>query len=178
MIKSLGLQSQFIGGHPMAGSENYGYASSKANLFNNAYYILIPTDSVSADKLEYLKNIITQFGATIFYFDSATHDYATATISHLPHIAAAGLVHIVDDFHENIPIKQLLAGGFKSTTRIASSSPDMWQQICINNKDEIQKLLSQYIKELQHFSETLETNDDQAIYDFFAKAKQFRDSIL
>ena len=178
MIYSLDLQSQFIGGHPMAGSESFGYLSSQADLFHDAYYILIPTKEVSKEKIQLLEALISQFGAIQFSFDSTTHDLATAAISHLPHIAAAGLVHIVDEFHDNIPIKQLLAGGFKTTTRIASSSPDMWQQICINNKKEIQVLLNQYIKQLQDFSLILESNNEQAIFDFFAKAKEFRDSIL
>ncbi|MDF2819783.1 MAG: prephenate dehydrogenase/arogenate dehydrogenase family protein [Clostridiales bacterium] len=177
-ITSLGLQTQFVGGHPMAGSENFGYYSSRHDLFNGAYYILIPTPTVSTEKVELIKKIVISFGSTVVTLDSATHDYATATISHLPHIVAAGLVHIVDELHENIPIKQLLAGGFKDTTRIASSSPEMWQQICLNNKDQIQILLTQYITKLQEFSTILEANDAPEIYNYFSKAKTFRDSIL
>lgn len=177
-VISLGLETQFIGGHPMAGSENFGYPSSHINLFKGAYYILSSTSSVSDDKIQILKCLIESFGATVVTLDSSTHDLATATISHLPHVAAAGLVHIVDDFHESIPIKQLLAGGFKDTTRIASSSPDMWQQICQSNKTQIQILLNQYITKLQEFSSILDTDDTDQLYNYFAKAKEFRDSIL
>ena len=137
-ITRLGLDANFIGGHPMAGSEKSGFANSKAHLIENAYYILTPSDKVSSEKLEDYRCFVQSLKALPIVLDYRLHDTVTGTISHLPHIIASCLVNFVKstDTKEEL-MKLLAAGGFKDITRIASSSPIMWQQICLKNKDNI-----------------------------------------
>ena len=177
LVTMLGIEKQFIGGHPMAGSERFGYANSKVNLLENAYYVLTPTAQVPVEKVLELKELISGIKALPLIIACAEHDYATAAISHLPHIIASSLVNLVKESDsEDGLMKTMAAGGFKDITRIASSSPVMWQQICLTNTDNIKKLLEQYIADLQHIREELEEKDAFALYNFFDQARVYRDS--
>ena len=161
----------------MAGSERFGYANSKVNLLENAYYVLTPTSQVPAERIAELKELVTAIKAIPLVIACAEHDYATAAISHLPHIIAASLVNLVKDSDsEDGLMKTMAAGGFKDITRIASSSPVMWQQICLTNTDNIKKLLEEYIADLQHIRDKLDTRDAFALYNFFDGARMYRDS--
>ena len=133
-VREAGLEESFIGGHPMAGSERVGFANSKASLLENAYYILTPTARVPREKVEAYRDLVAGMGAIPLILDCRKHDYVTAAISHLPHVIAASLVNLVRDSDSEDGIMRLVAaGGFKDITRIASSSPAMWQQICLTN---------------------------------------------
>lgn len=177
LVAELGLEKQFIGGHPMAGSERFGYANSKANLLENAYYVLTPTTEVPKEKVLALKELISAIKALPLVIACGEHDYATAAISHLPHIIASSLVNLVKEADsEDGLMKTLAAGGFKDITRIASSSPVMWQQICLTNTDNIRHLLQQYIADLQHICDELDAKDALALYNFFDQARVYRDS--
>lgn len=178
-IEALGLSSRFIGGHPMAGSERFGYANSKARLLENAYYILTPTKEVAADSLQTYKELVTAMGAIPLVLDAHQHDYVTAAISHLPHVIASSLVNLVKDSDsEDGVMKMIAAGGFKDITRIASSSPDMWQQICLTNTDNIISLLDDYIDALRLIREKLDSKCADSLYDFFNEARLYRDSFI
>ena len=178
-IEALGLSGQFIGGHPMAGSERFGYPNSKARLLENAYYILTPSKESAAERLEGYKKLVIAMGAIPLILDAAQHDFVTAAISHLPHIIASSLVNLVkeSDSPEGT-MKMVAAGGFKDITRIASSSPDMWQQICLTNTDNIVRLLDRYIRSLSSLKETLSGRDARSIYQFFDGARVYRDSFI
>lgn len=176
-IRAMGLEHCFIGGHPMAGSERTGYASSRAVLLENAYYILTPTSAVPKERLNGYRQLVEQMGAIPLVLDSQTHDYVTAAISHLPHIVASSLVNLVRDSDSADGIMRLVAaGGFKDITRIASSSAAMWQQICLSNQPAITGLLADYIKALTSVKEKLDAGDATALYDFFDSARIYRDS--
>lgn len=176
-VRALNIEQQFIGGHPMAGSERFGYANSKINLLENAYYILTPTERVPKERVETLQRLVSGIKAIPLVIACEEHDYATAAISHLPHIIASSLVNLVkkSDSKEGL-MKTMAAGGFKDITRIASSSPVMWQQICLTNTDNIKKLLDHYISDLCCIREELEQKDALALYNFFDQARIFRDS--
>ena len=177
LIDELHLEKQFIGGHPMAGSERFGYANSKVNLLENAYYVLTPTANVPKEKVLELKEIISGIKALPLIIACDEHDYATAAISHLPHIIASSLVNLVRETDSKDELmKTLAAGGFKDITRIASSSPVMWQQICLTNTDNIKVLLDQYITNLRHIRDELEEKNAMALYNFFDQARIYRDS--
>ena len=178
-VESLGLKDQFIGGHPMAGSERFGYSNSKASLLENAYYILTPSDTVSAGKLNNYRTLVTSIGAIPLVLSYEEHDFVTAAISHLPHVIAASLVNLVknSDSEEGV-MKMIAAGGFKDITRIASSSPDMWQQICLTNTENISRLLKDYIRYLTEISAYIEDRAADTLYDFFDSARQYRDSFI
>lgn len=178
-IKAAGLEHCFIGGHPMAGSERVGYANSKSSLLENAYYILTPTASAPADRVNELRSLTEGLGAIPIIIDNAKHDYVTAAISHLPHVIAAALVNLVrdSDFEDGL-MKRVAAGGFKDITRIASSSATMWQQICLTNTENISKLLDDYIAALTAFKAELDSRDAVALYEEFDSARIYRDSFI
>lgn len=177
-VEALGIESYFIGGHPMAGSEKSGYINSKAMLIENAYYVLTPTKKVSQEKIEKYTRFVQSLRALPIVLDYNDHDYVTGTISHLPHIIAASLVNFVRDTDTKDELmKNLAAGGFKDITRIASSSPTMWQHICLKNKDNISQILSEYIQTLEQAKNLIDTEDEQGIYDLFDASKNYRNSI-
>lgn len=172
-----GLNHQFIGGHPMAGSERIGYRNSKALLLQNAYYILTPTEEIPYDRLLAMQNLVKMMGAIPLILSCKQHDFVTAAISHLPHLIAFSLVNLVKETDSADGImKQIAAGGFKDITRIASSSPIMWQQICLTNGENISRLLSAYIELLLQTKEAVDAKDADSLYQLFDSARTYRDS--
>lgn len=168
-IRDAGLECQFIGGHPMAGSERFGFINSKAVLLENVYYILTPTEQVPTEKVDAYKQLVQDLGAIPLILSPSQHDYVTAAVSHLPHVIAASLVNLVQesDSEEGI-MKMIAAGGFKDITRIASSSAAMWQQICLTNTENISSLLSDYIASLETFKMSLDDHESDTLYKIFA----------
>lgn len=175
-IDAFGLSDRFIGGHPMAGSEKSGFANSDPKILENAYYILTPGNSVSPERVDTLKKLVEDMRAIPMILKASQHDYITAAISHLPHIIASSLVNLVHDEDKDGLMKMIAAGGFKDITRIASSSPVMWQSICLTNTDNIAKLLNDYIRALESVKGHLTDKDADKLYDFFEQGKLFRDS--
>lgn len=172
-----GMEENFIGGHPMAGSEKTGYENSSAKLCENAFYAITPTSLSSPEKVGEYKTIVESIGAIPMILDYKEHDYSVAAISHLPHIIAAQLVNLVKDNDSGMQImKQMAAGGFKDITRIASSSPEMWEQICMTNNENIASLLDKYITYLQSAKEMLLNKNGRGIHDLFKKSRSYRDS--
>lgn len=176
-VRSAGLENHFIGGHPMAGSERIGYRNSKSSLLENAYYILAPEPEVSAQDVNWMYSFVETIRALPLVVSSDRHDYAVAAISHLPHVISAGLVNLVKESDdENQLLKTIAAGGFKDITRISSSSPVMWEQICMTNTDNIRDLLDRYIDALLRFRKSLDLRDSSSMYSFFDSARQYRES--
>ena len=177
-VIKLGIEKYFIGGHPMAGSEKSGYANSKAMILENAYFVLTPSKEVSQEKIDKYEQIVSTIHALPIILDYKEHDYITGTISHLPHIIAATLVNYVKDSDTKSELmKRLAAGGFKDITRIASSSPIMWQNICLKNKDNIVDILDKYIDSLEDFKEAIEREDDLDLYNRFESSRNYRNSM-
>lgn len=178
VICELGLNGQFIGGHPMTGSEKTGYESSNALLLENAYYILTPTTDTKQATLTFYYDLVKQMGAIPIVLDYKEHDEITAAISHVPHIIAAELVNLVrnsDDLAEKM--RTLAAGGFKDITRIASSSPIIWKSICLSNAESIKTMLKRYITSLEYAYAALERQDGTYLSQMFETAGEFRDSL-
>ena len=189
-IISLGMEENFIGGHPMAGSEKNGFANSKAHLIENAYYILTPSAKVSEEKINAYRNFVSSLkalpivldyrslGAIPMVLTAEEHDFITAGVSHLPHIIASTLVNFVRDTDTKEELmKALAAGGFKDITRIASSSPVMWQQICLKNGKNISHILGQYIEALIQAKLSIDTEDENALYTLFESSRDYRNSM-
>lgn len=178
-IKEAGLESQFIGGHPMAGSERTGYLNSKALLLENAYYILTPCESVPKEAVADFEKLVSSLGAIPLILTCGQHDYVTAAVSHLPHVIAASLVNLIRDCDSRDGImKMIAAGGFKDITRIASSSPVMWQQICMTNGENILTLLDAYMDALAGIRKQVASSDAAKLYEFFDQARVYRDSFI
>jgi prephenate dehydrogenase len=167
----------FVGGHPMAGSEKSGYFASSAHLFENAYYVLTPAVDTPEFILFILQKLIERLGAIPMTLPASYHDFATAVVSHFPHIVASSLVHLVKESDgSNNYLHTLAAGGFKDLTRIASSNATIWQHICLSNKVQIQKVFKHYQILLNNFMDKLEKEDHEALYDFFETGKIYRDT--
>ena len=168
----------FIGGHPMAGTEKTGYASGFTHLFENAYYVLTPCISTPQTAVDLMVEIVKGIGAIPVVLDAGEHDRITGGISHVPHIIASALVNMVRELDgPDGNMQMLAAGGFRDITRIASSSPEMWENIISSNRHEIRMLLNYLETVLQRFKNNLESNNSQAILEFFGSAKKFRDSM-
>lgn len=177
-VDLLHLGKYFIGGHPMAGSEKSGFCNAKAMLIENAYFILTPSSEISDGKVADYKEFVQSLKALPVILDYKEHDRITGTISHLPHIIAATLVNFVKDTDtKNEWMKRLAAGGFKDITRIASSSPTMWQHICLKNRVNISEILGQYIASLSQVKYDIDQSLEEAIYDLFESSKNYRNSI-
>ncbi len=167
----------FIGGHPMAGSEQSGFDATKAELFENAYYVLTPEPSTPQKYIDAMSQLVATLHAIPTLLDPVRHDFIVAAISHVPHILASSLVNMVEAL--DTPEKEmytLAAGGFKDFTRIASSSPDMWQQICVANHEAITSILDAYIHQLKAIRKQVTDEDDVSIFDFFQQARRFRNT--
>ncbi len=177
-VHKLGMDYCFIGGHPMAGSEKTGYNAATDVLLQNAYYAITPTAETTEDKLAFYTELVKLTGAIPIVVDPDEHDYAVAGISHVPHLIAAGLVNTVreNDTADGL-MKLMAAGGFKDITRIASSSADMWSQICSVNADQISAFLGRYIDYMTSLKEMVDTHNTSGIAEAFTESKEYRDSI-
>lgn len=170
--------TSFIGGHPMAGSHKSGVTAGDERLFENAYYILTPSPTTDPKKLNVLKELLKGTQAKFVTLEPEEHDKITGMLSHLPHVIAAGLVNQSKVFNEAHPgAKQLAAGGFRDITRIASSDPEMWTDILLNNKDILLELISGWQTEMNQVSHWLETSNQEAIFQFFYEAKETRNQM-
>ena len=160
----------------MAGSEKSGYTYSDALLLENIFYLLCPTAETRPEMLARMEALVHRMLANPYVIDAATHDRAVATISHLPHLIAAALVNLVKDTdNEAHTMRSLAAGGFKDITRIASSSPIMWQQIFSANRDAVLTVLDRYMDALAGIRTALQDDNMQAIHELFLKSGRFRD---
>ena len=177
-VHEIGMDSHFIGGHPMAGSEKTGYHNATDYLIENAYYILTPGGEIDIMRLTGFMELISSLGTIPLVLTYEEHDYITAAVSHLPHIIASALVNAVKkmDTPEEY-MKMIAAGGFKDITRIASSSPVMWQQICLENREMISKVLDEYIRLIVQAKCWVDNSDAAALYDMFSASREYRNSL-
>ena len=177
-VARLGMERQFIGGHPMAGSEKTGYEHSTDHLLENAFYIITPTSASAEEDIARLVEMARQIRSIPIVLDYEEHDRITAAISHLPHIVASSLVNLVRDCDSpEGMMRRLAAGGFKDITRIASSSPEMWEQICMTNRDNLAVMLRRYIRSLEQTLSRLETADGPSLYRLFEESREYRGSM-
>lgn len=177
-VKELQMEDVFVGGHPMAGSEKTGYENATDHLLENAYYIITPTARSRKEDVERLTAVAGAIRAIPVVLDYREHDSIVAAVSHLPHLVASSLVNLVRE--NDTPgerMKQLAAGGFKDITRIASASPEMWEQICMTNTGNIAEMLERYITSLQSVLSSLRGRDEAAIYRLFDSSRTYRNSI-
>jgi prephenate dehydrogenase len=168
----------FIGGHPMAGSHKSGVSAAKEFLFENAFYLLTPEDHIENSKVEQLKSWLKGTNAKFLSVTPNTHDYLTGIVSHFPHIIAASIVRQTERLAEDDSlIPRLAAGGFRDITRIASSSPEMWKDILLHNREVLIDLIDKWKEEMDWVKVLLEQENSGEIFRYFQQAKQFRDGL-
>ncbi|NRD80569.1 prephenate dehydrogenase [Bacillus sp. BRMEA1] len=168
----------FIGGHPMAGSHKSGVTAAKDILFENAFYLLTPDEVVEKGKVDLLKEWLKGTNAKFLTISPENHDYLTGIVSHFPHIIAASIVRQTEKLADTDGlIPRLAAGGFRDITRIASSSPDMWKDILLHNRENLIDLLNQWQEEMNSVIQLLKFGEGHEIFNYFHQAKQFRDGL-
>lgn len=174
----LSLEEHFIGGHPMAGSEKTGFSAATPYLLENAYYIITPTGKTSGGQIRRFRSLVNALGAIPLVLEPDEHDFATAAISHLPHMIAYSLVHLVKEIDSPMEtMKTIAAGGFRDMTRIAASSPVMWQEICLSNRAQVLRLIDLYAEQFQKLRSYIEAKDAPSMAGYFSSAKDYRDSL-
>ncbi len=176
--QQLFARCEFIGGHPMAGSEKSGILAANARLLENAVYVLTPMDSTDSQAFLALSTLIQATGARVHRMGAHQHDRVVASISHVPHLIAAALVNQVRVRADTDPSHtELAAGGFRDITRIASSDPLLWRDMTLENHSEIVPILDDWISAVTSLKMAVIANDGDALTEFFRLARQFRDAI-
>lgn len=169
------LELPFIGGHPMAGSHKSGIEAARAHLFENAYFVLCPSNQTSNEQLETFQKLLAPSKAKVVKVTAEEHDEMTATVSHFPHLIASSLVHQLATKAKNPLTKRLAAGGFRDTTRIASANPVMWRDITLQNRDQLLDQLDSWLDEMQNVRQLVASGDAAAIENYYLEAKRERD---
>ncbi len=176
-VKELDMEDMFIGGHPMAGSELTGYANSSAAIMKNARYVITPTAKTTDAQLERFKALICDMKANPIVMDYATHDKTVAAISHLPHLISTALVKLVSKHDDSEKHMQMLAAGsFRDMTRVAASSPEMWDQICASNSEDISALLGDYIDILSEIKHNIDNKTPGYVNELFEMSREYKNS--
>ena len=169
----------YIPGHPMTGREKSGVEAASKNLFQNKAYVIIEDKNIPAEIYEKLMQILKLTDAKFISLEIEKHDRCASIISHVPHLTAAALVTLLNRAGDDLEsCMKLIGGGFKDTTRIASSNADMWADICMTNSDAISANLRDLQNILGEVIKAIDNHDRQAIYDYFTQSKKRRDEIL
>ena len=177
-ITALDLESFFIGGHPMAGSEKTGYENSSSSIIKGARYIITPTKETKPEKIEFMKQFASDVGMNPIVMDYHVHDKSVAAISHVPHLLSTALVHVVSDNDDEEKHMQLLAAGcFRDMSRVAASSPEMWEQICLTNSSAISNILEQYIEMLETIKDNIDKKTPGYVASLFEMSREYRNSL-
>ncbi|MBF0402189.1 MAG: prephenate dehydrogenase/arogenate dehydrogenase family protein [Magnetococcales bacterium] len=170
----------FVGGHPIAGREHVGVEHSFASLFAGSRTILTPTPRTASDALELVRLVWEAAGSQVELMEASYHDQVLAATSHLPHLMAYNVVNTLSDLEDHIraEVFRYAAGGFRDFTRIASSDPTMWRDICLENPAAILDILARFRNDLDRLMAQIEAGNGDALYGIFARSKTTRDRIL
>ena len=168
----------FVPGHPIAGTEQSGVEASFPELYHERRVILTPLPDTSRHATARVSDMWEIAGAQVVSMNPVHHDAVLAATSHLPHLLAYSLVDTLARLDENEEVFEYAAGGFRDFTRIASSDPVMWRDVCLANGDAILLMVEHYIKDLQVLSEAIRNHDGQQLLDVFSTAKAARDRFI
>lgn len=168
--------AEFVGGHPIAGTEDSGYPAADASLFRGRTAILTPTGRNTEGALGAIERMWKLAGARVLRMDPLLHDHVFAYVSHLPHAVAYALVHSVATLDSKVPLGYS-AGGFRDFTRIASSNPEMWKDIVLQNRGEVLRAIGHYRKNLALLEGLIRRKDAGGLLAYFHKAKTTRDGL-
>ncbi|RLJ20043.1 prephenate dehydrogenase/arogenate dehydrogenase family protein [bacterium endosymbiont of Escarpia laminata] len=178
-VKVFGEAPPFlVPGHPIAGTERSGVEASFPELFRNRRVILTPLENTDPQALQKVEQAWRHCGADLSYMAVAHHDEVLAATSHLPHLLAYSLVDSLARMKENDEIFRYAAGGFRDFTRIASSNPVMWRDICLANREALGGMLKRFADELHDMADALEKGDAEGLLETFERAKAARDRYI
>jgi len=173
-----GMPDFFVPGHPIAGTEQSGAEAAFSSLYQNRRVILTPMPETADEAVRRVKQMWCQCGAEVTRMTVAHHDEILAATSHLPHMLAFSLVDSLARLKENDEIFRYAAGGFRDFTRIASSNPVMWRDICLANQQALSAMLTRFADELHLLAATLEKGDGEGLLTIFERAKKARDRYI
>lgn len=168
----------FVGGHPIAGKEKTGVAAGSDQLFAGARCILTPTKRTNQQALEQVRIMWQEAGSIVLTMDPHLHDKILGAVSHLPHVAAFALMNALIDIRTQVPVLDLAShsgGGLRDTTRIAASSPEMWRDIFLWNRDNLVAFIEAYERSLGELKRLIRTGDAAGIEKALERAKQERE---
>jgi prephenate dehydrogenase len=172
------LPPRFVPGHPIAGTEHSGVEASFPDLYRNRRVILTPvcdTDPAATSRVDVMWRAC---GADIHYMTLEHHDEVLAATSHLPHMLAFGLVDALARMKENDEIFRFASSGFRDFTRIASSNPQMWHDICLANGDALSRMLTAFAAEMEELAQSIKERDGERLLEIFQRAKAARDRFV
>jgi prephenate dehydrogenase len=173
--KALGKKvAQFVPAHPIAGAEKSGVAAASAELFRDRRVVLTPLAENSRQSIAKVEEAWKACGARVSRMDAEEHDAVLATVSHLPHVLAYALVHGVAKRNNADQLFSFAAGGFRDFTRIASSHPEMWRDICLANRDRLLQEMKSYANDLGSIRKLLQKGDGAGLEKLFAGARDAR----
>jgi len=169
---------RFVPGHPIAGTEQSGVEASFAELFIDHRVILTPVEETCDKAHKLITDMWQAVGADVIILEVAHHDEVLAATSHLPHMLAYALVDCLASMQERDEIFKYAAGGFADFTRIASSNPDMWHDICFSNKEALLNSLNSFSEHINQIKGAIEKSDSEQLLEIFKRAKQARDTFV
>ncbi|HET8618654.1 MAG TPA: prephenate dehydrogenase/arogenate dehydrogenase family protein [Acidimicrobiales bacterium] len=174
IVEAVG-DSRFVGGHPMAGSEQEGVDGADSELFEGATWVLTPTEGTDAAAYAQVRQIVGTLGAEVVTLPPDRHDELVAVVSHVPHLAAAALMRLADErSEEHRALLRLAAGGFRDMTRIASGHPGIWPDICSDNRTAIVAVLDELTAALQHMRDVVAVDDRKELLAALEQARAAR----
>ena len=165
----------FVGGHPIAGTENSGFEHSFPSLFENRKCILTPVESTNQQALDQVQKLWSRVGSIVVCLNCDQHDEILAGVSHLPHVIAFSMVNCllaIEGFEENI--FSFSAGGFKDFTRIAGSDSAMWRDIALMNREKVLLMIEHFQFYLNQLKEAIEKGDGETLFSEFHKSRTFK----
>ncbi|MGN6693743.1 MAG: prephenate dehydrogenase/arogenate dehydrogenase family protein [Aquihabitans sp.] len=166
---------RFVGGHPMAGSEQLGVEGSSADMFQGAVWVLTPVGHTDPDQYATVDAVVRSFGAEVVALPPERHDALVAVVSHVPHLTAAALMSIADQrADEHAALLRLAAGGFRDMTRIAAGTPTIWPDICAENRTAIVEMIDQLTGELGRLRELVEAGEREQLLGALERAQEAR----
>lgn len=169
----------FVPGHPIAGTEHSGAQAAQADLYRNKHVILTPLPETGAEAVERISQLWQACGAQISLMPADEHDQVLAATSHLPHILAFTMMnHLNHSTNHPEDLFRFAGSGLRDFTRIASSSPEMWRDICLANREALLKQINAYQNELNSLQEMLKNNDGEALEQAFSQARGVRENWL
>ncbi|MFA5826155.1 MAG: prephenate dehydrogenase/arogenate dehydrogenase family protein, partial [Gallionellaceae bacterium] len=166
--------AQFVPAHPIAGAEQSGPAAAVESLYQGKRVVLTPLPENSAESVARVRQAWEACGAVVSELTPQQHDEVFAAVSHLPHLLSFALVHDLAQRDNRDQLLSFAASGFRDFTRIAASSPEMWRDICMANRDALMRELKQYVDELEVLHKALGSNDAAKLEEMFSLAREVR----
>ncbi|MDG1530441.1 MAG: prephenate/arogenate dehydrogenase family protein [Paracoccaceae bacterium] len=170
----------FIPSHPLAGTEHSGPSSGFASLFENRWWLVVPTENSDADATQKLVSLLHAIGANVETMDAEHHDLTLAVTSHAPHLIAYTMVGVADDLNRvtGSEVIKYSAAGFRDFTRIAASDPIMWRDVFLNNKEATIEILGRFTEELFALQRAIRQGDGDHLHDYFTRTRSIRRGII